>query len=168
MSQEYCRALVQLLLEEAADLIEAGNLTGQMEELMMRLEQPERHSAAGRLTRGILDTVNAKSPMSLSAGEFNRGAEKFYRETLRQRHILEAFGFLEEDCLKADQAADLDDSLRSALQAILGGKSALAFIIASKREVLEERAPLAVLKQIINLLLVTIHQDLLEARNVLA
>jgi hypothetical protein len=168
MNQEYCRALVQLLLEEAADLIEAGNLTGQMEELMMRLEQPERHSAAGRLTRGILDTVNAKSPMSLSAGEFNRGAEKFYRETLRQRHILEAFGFLEEDCLKADQAADLDDSLRSALQAILGGKSALAFIIASKREVLEERAPLAVLKQIINLLLVTIHQDLLEARNVLA
>jgi hypothetical protein len=167
-NKEYCRALVQLLLEEAADLIEAGNLTGQMEELMMRLAHPERHSAAGKLTCGILDTVNAKSPMSLSAREFNHGAEKFYRETLRQRHMLEAFGFLEEECLKVDQAASLDDNVREALQAILEGKSALNFVISSKREVLEERAPSAVLKQLLNLLLVIIHQDIMEARKVLA
>jgi hypothetical protein len=167
-NREYCRALVQLLLEEAADLIEAGNLTGQMEELMMRLEHPERHSAAGKLTCGILDTVNAKSPMSLSAGEFNNGAEKFYRETLRKRHMVEAFGFLEEECLKMDQATGLDDSFREALQVILEGKSALNFVISTKRAVLEERAPSTVLKQMIDLLLVIIHQDIMEASKVLA
>ncbi len=167
-NREYCRALVQLLLEEAADLIEAGNLTGQMEELMMRLEYPERHSAAGKLTRGILDTVNAKSPMSLSAKEFNQGAEKFYRETLRQRHMLEAYGFLEEECLKLDQAAGLDDSIREALQTILEGKGALHFIRSAKREVLEERAASAVLKRMIDLLLVIIHQDTVDAAKILA
>lgn len=167
-NREYCRALVQLLLEEAADLIEAGNLTGQMEELMMRLEQPEQHSAAGRLTRGILDTVNAKSPMALSAKDFNRGAEKYYREILRQRHMSEAFGFLEEECLKVDQAACPDENVREALQVILEGKSALQFVKSAKREVLEERAGSAVLKRMIDLLLVIVHQDTMEANKILA
>jgi len=162
-NREYCRALVQLLREEAADLIEAGNLTGQIEELMIRLEHPEQHSAAGKLTRGILDTVNARSPMAVCAKEFNEGAEKFYREALRQRHMLEAFGFMEEECLKVDLAAGLDDGIREALQAILEGKSALHFVKSAKGEVLEERAPAAVLKKMIELLLVIIHQDTMEA-----
>jgi hypothetical protein len=166
-NREYCRALVQLLLEEAADLIEAGNLTAPMEELMMRLEHPERYSAAGKLTRGILESVNARSPMALSAKEFNQGAEKFYRETLRQRHMLEAFGFLEEECLKVDMAVSLEVGIRDALQDILEGKGALQFIKSAKREVLEERAPSAVLKRIIGLLLVIIHQDTVEAEKVL-
>jgi hypothetical protein len=94
-NREYCRALVRILLEDGAELIEAQNLTGSMEELIMRLENPERHSTTGKLTRGILDMVNAKSPMALSAREFNQGAEKYYREGLRQRHMVETFGFLE-------------------------------------------------------------------------
>jgi hypothetical protein len=166
-NREYCRALVQLLLEDAADLIEAANLSGQMEELMLRLEQPERYSAAGKLTSGILDTVNARSPLAVSAKEFNLGAEKFYRETLRKRHMAEAFGFLEEECLKADLAADLDDTVREALSTILEGKSALQFVTSGKREVLEERAPSSLLKRMIELLLVIIHQDTVRAEKVL-
>jgi hypothetical protein len=166
-NREYCRALVQLLLEDAADLIGAANLTGQMEELMLRLEQPERYSAAGRLTSGILDTVNARSPLAVSAREFNQGAEKFYRETLRKRHMEEAFGFLEEECLKVDPAADLDDNVREALHTILEGKSALQFVTSGKREVLEERAPSALLRQMIELLLVIIHRDTVQAEKIL-
>jgi hypothetical protein len=48
------------------------------------------------------------------------------------------------------------------------GKSASNLVTSAKREVLEERAPAKVLKQLINLLLVIIHQDIMEASKVLA
>lgn len=163
-NREYCRALVRILLEDGAELIEAQNLTGTMEELIMRLENPERHSAAGKLTRGILDTVNAKSPMALSAREFNQGAEKYYREGLRQRHMVETFGFLEEECIKADLAGvKMDEGTGEALQSILEGRSAVQLLKTAKREVLEERATATTLGKMIALLLVIIHRDTVEA-----
>jgi hypothetical protein len=82
--------------------------------------------------------------------------------------MLEAYGFLEEECLKLDQAAGLDDSIREALQTILEGKSALHFIKSAKQEVLEERATSEVLKRMIDLLLVIIHQDTVDAAKILA
>jgi len=167
-TREYCRALVRILMEDGADLIESCDLTGAMADLMMRLENPERHSAAGKLTRGILETVNARSPMGVSAREFNQGAEKYYRETLRQRHMVETFGFLEEDCLKADLAGSrMDDGTAEALQSILEGKSAVQFLNMAKREVLEERATAATLGKMIALLLVIIHRDTVEAGNII-
>ncbi|HEX2770566.1 MAG TPA: hypothetical protein VHN12_14915 [Geobacteraceae bacterium] len=168
-NHEYCRALVRILLEDAADLIDSCDLTSVMEDLMMRLENPERHSTAGKLTRGILDTVNAKSPMGISAREFNQGAEKYYRETLRQRHMVETIGFLEEECLKADLAGSkMDGGTKEALREILEGRSAAQFLNTAKREVLEERATATTLGKMIALLLVIIHRDTQEAGNVLA
>jgi hypothetical protein len=166
-TEEYCRALVQLLVEDAADLIEALSLRETIEDLMARLEHPERHSAAGRLTRGILDTLNAKSPMSLSAREFNEGAEKYYRETLRQRHMSEAFRFLEEDCHKADLAAtEFADGDRETLQSILTGECALRFLQNTQRDVLAERAPAELLRKLIGLVLFTIKRDIEEADSI--
>ncbi len=163
-NREYCRALVRLLREDAADLIEAMNLRGTLEELMLRLEQPERYSAAGKLTRGILETVNASSPMSTGAGEFNRGAEKYYRETLRRSHLTEAFHLLEEDCLRLDLNADiLADGVREALKVVFEEKSALQFIKSVKREVLEGRASAMVLGKLISLMLVSVHQDSMDS-----
>jgi len=167
-NREYCRALVRILLEDGADLIESCSLAGVMDELMMRLENPERHSAAGKLTRGILETVNARSPMAISSREFNQGAEKYYRETLRLRHMVETFGFLEEDCLKADLAGSrMDDGTAEALQSILEGKSAVQFLNMAKREVLEERATATTLGKMIALLLVIIHWDTVETGNII-
>ena len=168
-NREYCRALVRILLEDGACLIDSCDLTGAMEELIMRLENPERHSTRGKLTRGILETVNARSPMAVSAREFNQGAEKFYREGLRQRHMVETFGFMEEECLKADLAGDkMDGETKEALQSILEGRSAVQFLNMAKREVLEERATAATLGKMIALLLVIIHRDTMEAGHVLA
>ncbi|HTP66132.1 MAG TPA: hypothetical protein VMJ66_12135 [Geobacteraceae bacterium] len=165
-NREYCRALLRVLLEDAADLIEACNLRGTMDDLIMRLEQPERYSAAGKLTRGILDTVNARNPMALSAAEFNMGAEKYYRETLRTRHLREAFHFLEEGCHRAAALGDhLDPEVRAVLQTILAGKSASQFLDSVKGEVLAERAAPEALRSLIIFLLVIIHQDTMEARH---
>ena len=167
-NREYCRALVQLLLEDGADLIEMLNLAGTMEELMARLEHPERHSAAGKLTRGILDTLNAKSPLAVAAREFNQGAEKFYRESLRQRHMVEALHFLEEDCRKLDHAAgNMDDPLQGGLATILAGGSATDFLRRLQADVLAEQATTPQLRKLIGLVLLTVHRDSEQADNLL-
>jgi hypothetical protein len=131
-----------------------------MEELMSRLEYPDKNSAAGRVTRGILETINARSPMEINARTFNQGAEKYYRETLRRRHLMEAVRFLEEDCLKADlHSGDMDEKTVDALRSVLGGTAAVDFLRKVKRDLLEERVPLDMLRRVINLVLVTIHHD---------
>jgi hypothetical protein len=102
--------------------------------------------------------------MALSAREFNQGAEKFYRETLRQRHMVESFGFLEEECLKTDLAGTkMDEGTGEALQSILEGRNAVQFLNTAKWEVLEERATTTTLGKMIALLLVIIHRDTVEA-----
>jgi hypothetical protein len=158
--QEYRRALVDILLADGAELIEALNLRSTMEELMARLEYPDKNSAAGRVTRGILQTLNAGSPMEVNARAFNQGAEKYYRETLRRSHLMEAARFLEEDCLQADlHSGDMDEKTVDALRSVLGGTAAIDFLRKVKRDLLEERIPLDMLRRVINLLLVTIHHD---------
>jgi hypothetical protein len=167
-NREYCRALVHLLLEDGAGLIELLGLEEAMADLMARLEYPERRSAAGKLTRGILDSANAKSPLQLAAREFNLGAEKYYRETLRQRHTDEGLRFLEEDCRRADLAAtDLADGVREALADILEGERSTRFLAGVERELDGERVPVDALGKLIALLLVTIHQDTVEAATML-
>lgn len=169
-NREYCRALVQILLEDGADLIEMLNLSGMMEELMARLEHPEKYSAAGKLTHGILDTLNAtRSPLAINALEFNQGAEKFYRETLRQRHMAEAFHFLEDDCRQLDRTPGvMDDPTWGALANILAGGSATAFLRSVQREVLAERLAAPQLRKLIGLLLLTVHRDSEQADRLLS
>jgi hypothetical protein len=158
--QEYRRALVEILLADGADLIETLNLRETMEELMARLKDPDKYSTAGKLTRGILETLNARSPMDLNARAFNQGAEKYYRETLRRRHLMEALRFLEEDCLKAGlRSTGMDEKTGDALCSVLGGMGAADFLRKVKRDFLEERLPVEILRRLINLVIVTIHHD---------
>jgi hypothetical protein len=159
-NDEYRRALVKVLLEDGADLIESLNLRGTMEDLMARLEFPESHGAAGRLTRGILDTVNAKDPMKVGAREFNLGAEKYYRETLRMTHMKEAFRLLEEDCLRLDPlGSNGDESVADALRLTLGSTSAAQFLQKARGEILREQADPETLRRMLELMLISIHQD---------
>ena len=60
---EYCKALVKILREDAADLIEMLDLTDTMDDLTMRLEDSENHSATGRLTGAIIGMAGVKSPL---------------------------------------------------------------------------------------------------------
>lgn len=165
---EYRKALVQVLLEDAADLIEALNLKETLTDLMLRLEHPARHSTAGKLTRGILDEMNAASPMKLNAREFNSGAERYYRETLRRRHLDEALRFLEEDFLRIDLDRSGDESpARAAFNFVLQGKSASEFLQRIRRDVLDERAEAQTLRKLINLVLLTTYHDTLKADTIL-
>jgi hypothetical protein len=156
-NHEYCKALVRIIREDAADLIELHDLHATLNDLEERLAEPEQRTAAGRLTAGILDEVNARSPMSLKSREFNIGAERYYRGTLRQRHMEEAFRFLEDECRRLDQeSSGLDDEVRKALRFTLQGQGAARFLASIKEDVLLEKADVTSLQRLMNLILLTV------------
>ncbi len=162
--QEYRRALITVIREDAADLIELMGLHDTLNDLEMRINEPALHSAAGRLTSGILDEVNASSPLRVNAREFNTGAERYYRTTLRRRHLDEAFGFLVSDCSMLDrEQSSLDESQRKALRVILQGQDAARFVEAAKEDVLHERADIPTLQRLMNLVLFKVSHDDLTA-----
>lgn len=156
LHHEYRRALVEVIREDGADLIELMGLHETINDLEQRLADPAC-SAAGRLTAGILDEVNASSPMSVRAREFNSAAERFYRGRLRQRHMAEAFDLLADQCRQLDRdGAALDEPLKKALRFTLQGQEAGQFLDAVRHDVLQERADLPTLRRLMNLVLVTV------------
>ncbi|MEI6972984.1 MAG: hypothetical protein WCL44_15880 [bacterium] len=104
--------------------------------------------------------MNASSPMRVNAREFNIGAERYYRTTLRKQHIEEALGFLVQDCNILDrESGSLDESQRKALRVILQGQDAARFIENAKEDVLHERADIPTLQRLMNLVLFMVHYD---------
>ena len=157
---EYRSALVRLLEEDAADLIEALHLGETMRDLRARLDAPDDCSALGKLTRGILAEGGACRPMALNAGDFNRAAERYYRETLRRRHMEEAFRFLEEDFRRLDREGPSRELPGvAALRAATRNRSASDFLKLVKRDVLNETASLETLRKLTNLVLLSVYHD---------
>jgi hypothetical protein len=157
---EYRRALVQVIREDAADLIELMDLHDTLNDLERRINEPDLHSAAGRLTTGILAEMGASSPLRVNAREFNMGAERYYRTTLRKRHLEEAFGFLSHDCSMLDrEQSPLDEIQRKALRVILQGQDAARFVESAKEDVLHERADISTLQRLMNLVLFKVYHD---------
>jgi hypothetical protein len=155
---EYRKALIQVVREDAADLIELMDLHETINDLERRISEPMLHSASGRLTKGILNQVNATSPMKVNAREFNVGAELYYRTTLRERHLDEAFDFLAQDCSRLDRELDqMDENQRKAMNVILQGQDAERFIKTAKNEVLHEQADISTLQRLMNLVLFMVH-----------
>lgn len=96
-NHEYRIALLRVLRRDGADLIGMFGLEEMLKDLELRLADPGRYSAAGKLTAGILGGAKAPNPCGLSAEEFNSSSERYYREDLRNRHIEEALDFVEQD-----------------------------------------------------------------------
>jgi len=104
---EYRKALVGLIREDAQDLVEAMDAGGLMEDLADRLEDWRGRSAAGRLTRGILEELGAKTPLDVPAAQFNQAAERYYRGRLRREHTREALARISRNG-RQDQGVALD------------------------------------------------------------
>jgi len=149
---EYRKALVQVLREDAADLIEILGMEETLKDLTGRLVHPDEFSTAAKLTRGIVEEANTNSPMKLSAEEFNSAAEKYYRERLRKRHLAEAFRCLERDFRQADWRspdvrAAMDDELPS------------DFLRWAREDVIEDRISLGPLVELIHRVILYIHLE---------
>ncbi len=161
---EYQKALVALIEEDGLDLIELMDLQETLRKLKARIEDPANFSAAGRLTQGILKEGNGSSPLNLSGREFNLAAEKYYRQDLRKRHILEALGVLKTDFMKIDSHTICGDCLfRAGLKTILDDKNSLSFLTQAEKDLLEERATEETLRKLIHLTLLTIYSDIKQS-----
>ncbi len=157
---EYRKALLKILREDAADLIEMLKLEETMDNLSLRLEHPENHAAASRMTGAILDIAGVKSSLQMNADDFNKTAEKFYRTDLKMRHIKEAFRLLEEDLSRIEAASARDrPAMRNALQFTLNDQEASRFVSIAKRKVLDEEISTGELIKLINLILISVDND---------
>ena len=158
--REYCRSLVQILKEDAADLIEMYGMSGAIDDLENRLEDPEQYSALGKLTKAILEKGKPLSPMQMKAGDFNRAAEKYYRNDLRKSHIMEGFRCLEEDLRNIGSASGGERQvMRPMLKALLKDQDSSTFIQNVRQDVADEKAAPEILRKLISLLLVTVISD---------
>ena len=155
---EYKKALIALLKQDAADLIEMGDLSGTIDDLCARMSTWDTCSAAGRLTTGILDQAGASNPMKMSADEFNTAAERYYRNTLRKRHMDEAFDYLTAEARRVDLSLICTGTAyRRALKKILGDRSACRFVKVFKKALLHNRASATEIQKVICFLILVIH-----------
>jgi hypothetical protein len=160
LNLEYRRALIRILKTDAADLIELLNLGPVVEDLAHRTEDPHAGSAGGKLTRGILDAAGAKDPMALSSREFNAAAESYYRGSLRRRQLSEALNRLEKDLAELDSWKMWREGTYSrAMLKILSGRDAVDYLQTVRGDILDERAPVGVLRNLIHLTLLSICRD---------
>jgi len=159
-NHEYRKALLKLLREDAADLIEQMGMQGTIDDLQRRLDDFEHQSVAGRLTRGIMAGTKTKTPLKMPARDFNLLAEQYYRETLRRQQMEEAVGLLAETAGQLDrEQAELDNETRRAFRSLLQGQSAAELLERVKTDLLADRADLSTLRRLANLILVTVHAE---------
>ncbi|MBN1546991.1 MAG: hypothetical protein JW902_10055 [Syntrophaceae bacterium] len=163
--QEYCRALLEIIWEDGADLVEILGMKETLNDLIARIENPEEHSASGRLTGRILNRRRLHSPLALSGDEFNREIENLYRHELRQEHIQEGWRFFEHDVWLLERRADSETrSLGKTLRLLAGCHDIPGFMESSYHEMILEKISVTNLKRLIHLLLLTIHADTLKTR----
>lgn len=157
---EYRKALLGLIVEEGAELIELLNIRETISDLRSRVENRNGATAAARLTKSICDSIGCTSPMDLCADEFNTAAESFYRHDLRERHMDEAFHVLERHVRLADSATSVPGyAPAEALHAVTAGRNIYRWLDGVRMEAIEDRLSLPDLRMLISLLLVTIHND---------
>jgi len=151
--QEYRKALLGLIRQEGADLIESMGLSEVMRDLEHRILHPEMHGVATAITHGVLQAKNALDPLEVDADDFNREAERYYRTTVRRRHVQEGLEVLAEEL----QEAEAEPRVQPLLKAVLGEQDVPVFMarVRADFESLGEND----LQRLIHIILVTVLKD---------
>ncbi|XPV75872.1 MAG: hypothetical protein ACNI27_14710 [Desulfovibrio sp.] len=103
-NHEFRTALIRTIRHDAPELVEMFQAENILNELDRRVCEPHKYGAAARLSRSIIKRAGARTPMDLSGKEFNRAAEKYYREDLRKHTTREGFSLLWQDMRKESTA----------------------------------------------------------------
>lgn len=149
----YRRALLALLREDGADLVEMLGLEDTLADLELRVNDPA-HAVVGRLNAAVLDTLNAASPLSVPADDYNRAAETYYREVLSRRHVLEGLAQLAH-ALSGSAEGPMHEELR----AILGEDAPDRFIARLREELIRGGCARADLIRAVQLVLLVVAHD---------
>ncbi len=132
---DYKSALISMIKKDGKELIQSLNLSGMLSDLEFRIKDPENQSAEGKLVNGIMKTEKKKHPMKLKGDQFNRKAEEFYIEDLREEQISEGFKELENEFHQMDLWANFrDPSYKEAIKSILGEKDLLSFFEQAQKQ----------------------------------
>ncbi|OPY85694.1 MAG: hypothetical protein A4E72_01863 [Syntrophus sp. PtaU1.Bin208] len=159
-NDEYRRALLKILHEDAADLIEMFDLKDTLQDLEFRLESPRLYSALGRLTASILKEVGALSPLQVKSEVFNLAAERYYRHGLRRRHIEEALDLLVEELAAFQKdCRGMRQETKSAMNLLFKNEEPPAFIRRLRGKILEGSVAEGDLEKLIYLVIISIHEN---------
>ncbi|MCX8110044.1 MAG: hypothetical protein N3D15_02200 [Syntrophorhabdaceae bacterium] len=164
--REYNKALLKIIMDDAKDLMEIMGLEDTILSLKNRIEHPEIYSAGAKITQGILR--GKKSPFKVSGDEFNIEAERYYRNTLRKKHLEEAYSVVLDEFKKMDSHLLCNGCIfRDSLQSILHDQSSTLFLVKRKKDLFDETISERDLKKLIQLLILTTHNDIkeFEAKN---
>lgn len=161
LQTDYLQALVRLIRHDGADLVEMFGFGGLLDDLKARISDYRGESAAGRLMDGICTDSGFKTPMSVDAETFNIGAESYFRDKLRQKHLDEALDSFEEDLGRLDMWAGFRDmDMHSVLSSITGNKNGVKELFQRlKKNVFDESPEIGAVTKMIHLLLLSIHAD---------
>ncbi len=101
--RDYRDALVSWLSETASECIERSQAGDTVQDLRARLADTSLQ-ATQRIVSDVMRLSGHSDPLKLSAREFNRQAEEYYRENLRQENLREAYQALCEDTVSAQNS----------------------------------------------------------------
>jgi len=159
-NREYRTALIRLIREDGADLVENLGMGTNLQDLEHRLAHPEVQ-ASGRLTAAIMDRTGAGHPLKLNGEQFNTGAEHYYRNDLRKTYLEEAMQFFLEDCKTVEAFGCLPEKFcHTGLHRLLEGANIVEYISRIRGDMVEDRLPLAELEKTGHLLLLIIGMHL--------
>ncbi|MDG4476202.1 hypothetical protein [Thiovibrio frasassiensis] len=155
LHQDYRLALLQFIRNEGAELVEGFGFSELLADLELRLREPDRHGALGRLTKGILASEGADSPFEMPARDFNLAAERYYREELRQEQIKEGWQHVVED-IKTMGAGEVPLALevRGEVQCILGSQDVEPFLRRTQEELLSDSLSQTTATQLLQLMII--------------
>ncbi|MFH1477450.1 MAG: hypothetical protein ABIH24_08185 [Verrucomicrobiota bacterium] len=156
---EYRRALVAVLEQDAAGLIEALGLTDTIRDLKRRINPSGEGSALKSILDGILGEAGASAPLRVSAATFNAAAERYYRGAMLKGTIAEALNLFTRD-LKELAASALagKNGDGTALRSALNGEDPTAFLETVRGNVLDGKVSQSVLIKLINLILLVVRR----------
>ena len=163
---EYRKALLDILAEDGAPLVEMFGMGETMKDLENRVNNFDEFSVASRLITAIVNGKQKKSPLNMNSDEFNGATENYYRTELRKRHISEALSILREDLSLIDKSIlSVNDSLSKSLRFVLEDLRATTFIDLLRNDIVEGRASLEHLVKLIHLILVVEYIDQLAVKH---
>lgn len=156
---DYKRALISTLKTDARALTENLNMSGMLADLEFRTTSGKYYTTAQRLTRGILSGKKKKNPLTMDAERFNKDAEQYYSQKLRQKHIRQGFRELEKEFEQMDLLADFrDPGLGTAIRKILGDQDLNLFFNQFRKTYFESQPHPEMLHKMILLIIVYVHQ----------
>jgi len=149
--RDYRDALLAYLEEVAPEAIESLGAGGLLQDLRDRLNH--RQSQAGeRLTKAALGAASSSDAMHLSASEFNRLAESYYRDELRLMQIAEAYAHLRADVRDAEMEGDPD--WRFMVRCGVRVQDVARFLESVEERLLRDQLTVNEIESVLNLLLV--------------